>query len=351
MAAAGYGTVWSPTDREGTFLAATAPDGGDAVPKAGGEEEQEKEQEQQKQQGREQQQQDGEEVAQERCLQRPKRQRTARVREPGFVASTDSSISFAMSKDRRSNRAWCDAACSAVHAAHAAASAAAAAAAAAADDDDDDDDDDAAGELCCEHCSRPDDAANMVLCDGCDTGHHIYCVSPRLPRIPSGSWFCNGCMGARQPAGRAQIWGDERLGTSVFASDAVRKAMTYRTWQNDETDEPALDESGTRRLPIFTKPIDTLKGVGAFASRSLEEGEFIGEYSGEIITAEELKSAGRRTSQYIFDLGDGFSVDARAVGEWTDSKDKDSPRLASSQQLAATPTQRRPVVCVCVRSL
>ena len=33
----------------------------------------------------------------------------------------------------------------------------------------------------------------MLLCDGCDRGHHLYCLKPKLKKIPSGDWFCHEC--------------------------------------------------------------------------------------------------------------------------------------------------------------
>jgi hypothetical protein len=56
-----------------------------------------------------------------------------------------------------------------------------------------------------------------------------------------------------------------------------------------------------------------VRGVGAFAARGLAEGEVIGEYAGEIVRDAELAGGARRGSQYVFDLGDGLAVDARAV--------------------------------------
>ncbi|CAG0901953.1 unnamed protein product [Darwinula stevensoni] len=45
----------------------------------------------------------------------------------------------------------------------------------------------------CRICRRKGDEANMLLCDGCDRGHHIYCLKPKLKVIPSGDWFCESC--------------------------------------------------------------------------------------------------------------------------------------------------------------
>ena len=33
----------------------------------------------------------------------------------------------------------------------------------------------------------------ILLCDGCDAGYHIGCLSPPLTAVPKGSWFCPAC--------------------------------------------------------------------------------------------------------------------------------------------------------------
>lgn len=45
----------------------------------------------------------------------------------------------------------------------------------------------------CRICRRRGDAENMLLCDGCNRGHHIYCLKPPLKAIPEGDWFCKSC--------------------------------------------------------------------------------------------------------------------------------------------------------------
>lgn len=50
---------------------------------------------------------------------------------------------------------------------------------------------------CCKVCGKDDDDANMVLCDLCDLGYHIYCHTPKLTMadIPEGDlpWYCAAC--------------------------------------------------------------------------------------------------------------------------------------------------------------
>lgn len=49
------------------------------------------------------------------------------------------------------------------------------------------------GDVLCEECRLGNGDEEMLLCDRCDLGYHIYCLRPILARVPSGSWFCSRC--------------------------------------------------------------------------------------------------------------------------------------------------------------
>ncbi|KAL3285826.1 hypothetical protein HHI36_000348 [Cryptolaemus montrouzieri] len=49
----------------------------------------------------------------------------------------------------------------------------------------------------CKICRRQKDSENMLLCDSCNLGHHLYCLKPKLTSIPKGDWFCDRCMVAK----------------------------------------------------------------------------------------------------------------------------------------------------------
>lgn len=46
------------------------------------------------------------------------------------------------------------------------------------------------------HASRPLQvrAKQMLLCDGCDLGWHMDCLTPPLASQPLANWFCPGCL-------------------------------------------------------------------------------------------------------------------------------------------------------------
>ncbi|CAF0835944.1 unnamed protein product [Brachionus calyciflorus] len=46
----------------------------------------------------------------------------------------------------------------------------------------------------CLVCSRGDDEAFMLLCDGCDDSYHTFCLYPPLKEIPKGDWRCPVCV-------------------------------------------------------------------------------------------------------------------------------------------------------------
>ncbi|XP_054253051.1 bromodomain adjacent to zinc finger domain protein 2A [Indicator indicator] len=46
----------------------------------------------------------------------------------------------------------------------------------------------------CLVCRRGDDDEQLLLCDGCDRGCHLYCHRPRMTEVPEGDWFCSVCV-------------------------------------------------------------------------------------------------------------------------------------------------------------
>lgn len=83
----------------------------------------------------------------------------------------------------------------------------------------------------CKICRKKGDAENMVLCDGCDRGHHTYCVRPKLKTVPEGDWFCPEC----RPKQRSRRL-SSRQRPSLESDDEMEGRM------EDEDDEVDDDE-------------------------------------------------------------------------------------------------------------
>ncbi|KAK7243333.1 hypothetical protein RIF29_38126 [Crotalaria pallida] len=48
-------------------------------------------------------------------------------------------------------------------------------------------------DVSCEQCGSGDSPAELLLCDKCDRGYHLFCLNPILSSVPKGSWFCPSC--------------------------------------------------------------------------------------------------------------------------------------------------------------
>ncbi|KAK6130062.1 hypothetical protein DH2020_036189 [Rehmannia glutinosa] len=50
----------------------------------------------------------------------------------------------------------------------------------------------------CEQCRSGLHGEVMLLCDRCNKGWHIYCLSPPLKKIPPGNWYCLECLNSEK---------------------------------------------------------------------------------------------------------------------------------------------------------
>lgn len=46
----------------------------------------------------------------------------------------------------------------------------------------------------CEICGSDEDDSNILLCDSCDKGFHLQCLTPPLLTVPEGNWYCDTCI-------------------------------------------------------------------------------------------------------------------------------------------------------------
>ena len=46
----------------------------------------------------------------------------------------------------------------------------------------------------CQFCCSGENEAQLLLCDGCDKGYHMYCFKPKMEIVPDGDWFCFECQ-------------------------------------------------------------------------------------------------------------------------------------------------------------
>ncbi|XP_041122290.1 bromodomain adjacent to zinc finger domain protein 1A-like [Polyodon spathula] len=99
----------------------------------------------------------------------------------------------------------------------------------------------------CKMCRKKGDAENMLLCDGCDRGHHIYCIRPKLKTIPQGDWFCPECrpkqrsrrLSSRQ---RSSVDSDEEQGPESKEEEEDEEEEQTEDEEEDEEEGESEDE-------------------------------------------------------------------------------------------------------------
>uniref|UniRef100_A0A8C0R6N4 Bromodomain adjacent to zinc finger domain protein 1A n=1 Tax=Canis lupus dingo TaxID=286419 RepID=A0A8C0R6N4_CANLU len=89
----------------------------------------------------------------------------------------------------------------------------------------------------CKICRKKGDAENMVLCDGCDRGHHTYCVRPKLKTVPEGDWFCPEC----RPKQRSRRL-SSRQRPSLESDEEMEDSMGGEDDEVDDDDEEGQSE-------------------------------------------------------------------------------------------------------------
>jgi hypothetical protein len=47
--------------------------------------------------------------------------------------------------------------------------------------------------IVCRVCGGGESDDQIILCDGCNNGFHLYCFTPPLKEVPEGRWFCEEC--------------------------------------------------------------------------------------------------------------------------------------------------------------
>jgi hypothetical protein len=70
----------------------------------------------------------------------------------------------------------------------------------------------------------------LLLCDNCDNGYHTFCLTPSLPSVPQGDWFCPDCAPLME----------------------TKENTNYYRIQDDEEDEQAAIEA--RELARRSRP-------------------------------------------------------------------------------------------------
>lgn len=93
----------------------------------------------------------------------------------------------------------------------------------------------------CRICRRRRDAENMLLCDGCNRGHHLYCLKPKLTAVPPGDWFCTACrppeIKPKEKAQKRKRFEDEIEEETILTKETRHNRAKRVPHSDDEVDQ------------------------------------------------------------------------------------------------------------------
>ncbi|XP_051881214.1 bromodomain adjacent to zinc finger domain protein 1A isoform X2 [Pristis pectinata] len=97
----------------------------------------------------------------------------------------------------------------------------------------------------CKICHKKGDAENMLLCDGCDRGHHTYCLRPKVKIIPDDDWFCPECRPKQRF--RRTVARQRPSLESEEEEDLAELDKKLIKMQSEEDKNEAMEENETER--------------------------------------------------------------------------------------------------------
>ncbi|KAJ8981349.1 hypothetical protein NQ317_002886 [Molorchus minor] len=106
----------------------------------------------------------------------------------------------------------------------------------------------------CRICRRQKDSENMLLCDNCNLGHHLYCLKPKLTAIPKGDWFCDRCKREKEkeqkllspeapPPKKRRIFRDEDIEEEEVEEENSELQVEEEEEESEEDTDEDLDDT------------------------------------------------------------------------------------------------------------
>ncbi|KPP75093.1 PHD and RING finger domain-containing protein 1-like [Scleropages formosus] len=146
----------------------------------------------------------------------------------------------------------------------------------------------------CEVCGRSDREDRLLLCDGCDAGYHMECLTPPLNSVPVEEWFCPECAANNNPAGAfsEEVSEDELM---ALTADAVPTTSHLRTSSSRPTRAIARTRQSERVRATVNRNRITQARTMQHVPRYLVQSTWLDETIEAVV-------AGLNTAAYMRDL-------------------------------------------------
>nr|XP_055048280.1 PHD and RING finger domain-containing protein 1 isoform X1 [Misgurnus anguillicaudatus]XP_055048281.1 PHD and RING finger domain-containing protein 1 isoform X1 [Misgurnus anguillicaudatus]XP_055048282.1 PHD and RING finger domain-containing protein 1 isoform X1 [Misgurnus anguillicaudatus] len=86
----------------------------------------------------------------------------------------------------------------------------------------------------CEVCGGRDREDRLLLCDGCDAGYHMECLTPPLDAVPVEEWFCPDCTPNNRNSGSDQVSEEDSSSLPTTSHSRSRPTRAIARTQHSE---------------------------------------------------------------------------------------------------------------------
>lgn len=90
----------------------------------------------------------------------------------------------------------------------------------------------------CGMCGTSDNDDQLLFCDDCDRGYHMYCLNPPLSEPPEGSWSCHLCIDEFYGGQKPECDAEQQLTSCTSTTDTVTTAAAAADSASSPTNNP-----------------------------------------------------------------------------------------------------------------
>ncbi|RXN11414.1 PHD and RING finger domain-containing 1 isoform X2 [Labeo rohita] len=137
----------------------------------------------------------------------------------------------------------------------------------------------------CEVCGGRDREDRLLLCDGCDAGYHMECLTPPLDAVPVEEWFCPECIANNRTSGSEQISEEESSSLPTTSRPRSRPTRAIARTQHSER----------VRANVNRRRITQARTAAQLAPRYMMQSTWLDETINAVV-------AGLNTAVYVRDL-------------------------------------------------
>eukprot|EP01079_Euglenida_sp_SAG-EU17-18_P007584 gene7584-16_t len=117
-------------------------------------------------------------------------------------------------------------------------------------------------EVPCQICGHTGSEELILMCDICSRSFHMYCLTPKLNKVPEGDWFCQWCSRDHSTKIRAatKVDPDEKLHENHMTElKAILSQLMNADHENDHFTHPVDTTLLEGYLDVVEKPMDLLR--------------------------------------------------------------------------------------------